>query len=320
MRFNEFLAMPRNQRVEELRRSLDRVTLDVRMAFDRGHTTHFHTNKTHSFHLSRVVETGKASSSFIDEETAIDAVRETLWATAPSIVSWLDKTDGIRNPPRLKIAANYGDEVGRGISADLKEIATDGVQVVLSANRNPTLGNGCAFFNIVTFYPLLSHETAKETGRSFAEEAKEMINKSDYPVIRGYWALWGAGYEPEIKESASHRNFVETHVEHHGRTFSVLCNSFTPGAQFPHISLLENGVYTKLDKLPPGAIRADEVLHVIREGKAISSVFSDADKGVFLPRLDERFFGAELTEEISEIDADKYGDIEDSDGLDDIDY
>lgn len=62
------------------------------------------------------------------------------------------------------------------------------------------------------------------------------------------------------------------------------------------------------------------MLHVIREGKAISSVFSDADKGVFLPRLDERFFGAEPTEEISEIDADEYGDIEDSDDLNDIDY
>lgn len=41
---------------------------------------------------------------------------------------------------------------------------------------------------------------------------------------------------------------------------------------------------------------------------------------MFLPRLDERFFGAELTEEISEIDADEYGDIEGSDDLDDIDY
>lgn len=149
-------------------------------------------------------------------------------------------------------------------------------------------------------------------------------------VLNGYRDIGACCLNPNVGGGAHEQLTVEnfkgtflycgTEVYNHGRTFSVLCNSFTPGAQFPHISLLENGVYTKLDKLPPGAIRADEVLHVIREGKAISSVFSDADKGVFLPRLDERFFGAELTEEISEIDADKYGDIEDSDDLDDIYY
>lgn len=102
----------------------------------------------------------------------------------------------------------------------------------------------------------------------------------------------------------------------------MLCNSFTPGAQFPHISLLENGVYTKLDKLPPGAIRTDEVLHVIREGKAISSVFSDADKGVFLPRLDERFFGAEIDNlsGMDKIDGLGGDELRDNDDYDDIDY
>lgn len=136
-----------------------------------GHFCEKHTRKSDKELIERMIKNAnedgvvpKASSVFLDKNSALNYIRRALRANAANIMQWKDD-----NTRTYAFKVSFRDEtVGTGFMPDLSERTTNTIRVVLERDRNTTNG-----MHVLTAYPDLRAEGAKETGRNGYDILKE---------------------------------------------------------------------------------------------------------------------------------------------------
>lgn len=276
MTIGTFLSYSFERQIEAFRDSAS-DDFDVEFTARQGHLLERHTDLSREELIERVLLRQKGSSSFESKKSALLFLSDVLYAKAKEIVKWFCTCDR-DNAPNLTITANMGEYVGSGMTEYFAEKETEAVTLVLKWNPSHKVGNGCLFFDVVTFYPELSHEKAYEVGRVEPEEIETAANKLSNPLIRGLWGLWGAGYKPVLRDGLA-GEFVETRFSVGGRLYNVTCNDKTTYISRPRVALVEprsdgNPHFRRLERISEDEINATERLEVMRAAQGIVNVFA----------------------------------------------
>lgn len=276
MTIGTFFSYSFERQVEAFRDSAS-DDFDVEYTARQGHLLERHTDLSREELLERVLLRQKGSSSFESKKSALLFLGDVLYAKANEIVKWICTCDR-DNAPNLTITANMGEYVGSGVTEHFAEKETEAVTLVLKWNPSHKIGNGCLFFDVVTFYPELSHEKAYEVGRVEPEEIETAANKLSDPLMRGLWGLWGAGYNPVLRDGLS-GEFVETRFSVGDRLYNVTCNDRTTYISRPRVALVEprsdgNPHFRRLERISEDEISPAERPKVTSAARGIVDVFA----------------------------------------------
>lgn len=276
MTIGEFLSYSFETQIKRFRASAS-DDVDVEYTARQGHLLERHADLSREELIERVLLRQKGSSSFETKKSALLFLSDVLYAKANEIVKWICTCDR-DNAPNLTLTANMGEYVGSGMTEHFAEKETEAVTLVLKWNPSHKIGNGCLFFNVVTFYPELSHDKAYEVGRVEPEEIETAANKLSDPLMRGLWSLWGAGYNPVLRDGLS-GEFVETRFSVGGRLYNVTCNDRTTYISRPRVALVEprsdgNPHFRRLERISEDEISPEERLEVMSVAQGIVKAFA----------------------------------------------
>jgi hypothetical protein len=139
--------------------------------------------------LERIIlEKKERVSTFIDQSTMEYAVQESVYYAAEDIYIWLT-TDESKFPDKkafetmtIELMLDEDYPIGRGFDADLKELISSDVVVVLQRDKT---GESPYGFYLKTAYVNIDPEKAEETGEQYSQLPRTQgYVACDYPVVQ----------------------------------------------------------------------------------------------------------------------------------------
>lgn len=295
MRYSDLRYLSHEDITQIIRDEVDNMdSLDLIVV--AGHSQQLHCNQTSGDILNRVMHECKSCSSFAEDTEpakqalengyksyAHDVICAAIYNQAEEIADWLDEPARKREKT-LSISVDMGEPVGTGITMDLKEKETSAVRVVLGKSSVDEINAGSFLFFVKTAYPDLDHESARETGRTFGKEAREIYNAEQDELLKGFWALKAAGYSPSVGVSMAHGKFIDVPFTVKNRNYSILFNHESRFHRFPHVSLVgldETGkkYYEKVERIDVTTLSAKEKQESYDAALSIQERFISAQKG-----------------------------------------